>query len=188
MFLQEAGDMAAAQAYATKASLGEEGGAGDGAFKILLEELTKPNTADTKEITTAKTQQALKVINNCEGVEARTALPMLPDDTPLADLSSFLIGSLRASHTNRRNLEIAAAISTTQMNQTSLLVLLHNKRFVTVDDGSMCCKCGFKIRKDTMFAVFPNGNMAHQLCYDDPKIDPATQEDFSRGVHAIYLQ
>ena len=183
MLLEEGRDMAAAKAYATNAAREGSGGA----FRLLLEELTRPREADTPEIRKSKTEQALQVINTCVGVDAATAVPMLPDDTPLSQLSNFLVASLRASHTARRNLEVSAAVSTTQLRQAELAVLQQKRRFVELSDSTECCRCGFKIRKDQMFAVFPSGTVAHQLCYEHASIDPATRQDYRQGIHTIYL-
>ena len=184
MYLDEVGNLKEAEDYAGRASKESD------AFKILLTQLTAAREGDTADQKYQKTQQAIKVINSGDGVDPLSALPMLPDETNLSDIAQFISRALKASHSKRHALEVESAISEAALRNADLQVLVEKRRSVTIDDtdSSNCVKCGRKIRKDTLFAVMPDGSPVHQLCYDNEHIHPTTKQDFRKGMHTVFHQ
>eukprot|EP00758_Cryptobia_borreli_P007241 Tbor_TRINITY_DN5261_c4_g3::TRINITY_DN5261_c4_g3_i1::g.16149::m.16149/K20183/VPS39, VAM6; Vam6/Vps39-like protein vacuolar protein sorting-associated protein 39 len=141
------------------------------AFQILLDR--------------APVSAAVDIVRTCQGVHALSALPKLPDETSLSDLGEFLKSVLRESRNDRRNLEVQAALSRTRLRNIEIRLQTKRSHYSFIDNNAVCCKCKFGI-KDSIFATFPNGDKAHQLCFESDHIHPVTKEDFRGGIQSIY--
>ncbi len=178
MYLNETGSMEDAKRYATTVSLEDED-----AFKILLQHLLRPTDAKTP----IRLKEALEVINTCEGVDAQSALPMLPDETSVADLADFLKNALRTVHCKRRSSEVYANGLKSCLRQSQVAAVRAKGRYVVVDNDTLCAECSKKIRSDTVFARFPNGVIVHQACLEDEHVCPITHKDFRTGVETLLV-
>eukprot|EP00455_Lapot_gusevi_P017822 TRINITY_DN19635_c0_g1_i2.p1 TRINITY_DN19635_c0_g1~~TRINITY_DN19635_c0_g1_i2.p1 ORF type:complete len:254 (-),score=30.75 TRINITY_DN19635_c0_g1_i2:16-753(-) len=178
MYLNEVGSLDEAKQYATEVAH-EDGDA----FQVLLMNLMKPDPNGGVRI-----REALDVIHHCDGVDARSALPMLPGDTPLAALKGFLSKSLRQSQSKHHSTEVLASVLKQRWQQSRAAAVRVKTRFATIDVDTVCAECNKKIRPDTVFARFPNGVVVHQACLENEHVCPHTHKDFRTGIETIFYK
>ncbi|KAF5224543.1 hypothetical protein ECC02_002486 [Trypanosoma cruzi] len=173
MFLYEAKELQAAQEYAKHV-----GHDGQDAFQVLLRLLLHPSDG----CTSPRLDDAIEMLNTCEGVNLLTALPMLPDDTPVLPIAGFIKRSIRDASTRSRSAAMNASILEARIRQAELKLALERSRQVVMDLGTCCAVCEKKLRPDVVFARFPNGVVVHQACMEDEHICPITYKDFRLGI------
>ena len=176
MYLNETNSMEDAKRYATMVSQDDED-----AFKILLQHLLRPQDPKVP----VRLKEALEVINTCEGVDAQSALPMLPENTSVAELADFLKNALRGVHSRRRSGEVYVNTLKSRLRQNQVAAVRAKSRYVVVDNDTLCAECSKKIRSDTVFARFPNGVIVHQACLEDEHVCPISHRDFRTGVETL---
>lgn len=181
MYLKENNSTADAKAYASSVSAEDPT-----AFRVLLEYLLDPKGPTANQSgSTDRTREALDVINSCEGVDARSALPLLPENTKLSAIKDFLMSSLRASQSKTRTTEIYSNVLKTRLLQTRVEAAQVKSRYALIEGDTVCAYCKKKVRADTVFARYPNGVVVHQACVDDEHVCPQTFKDFRNGVETI---
>ncbi|KEG11260.1 CNH domain-containing protein [Trypanosoma grayi] len=176
MFLYEADHLQEAQDYATRVGRDEE----DDAFEILLRLLLNPGDTGSAPLL----QEAVAMVNTCDGVDPLTALPLLPDSTPVADIADFMKRSLRDASTRSCNAAIYASVLESCIRKAEVGLVAERSRRIVMDLGTCCAVCEKKMRLDTVFVRFPNGVVVHQACMDDEHVCPVTREDFRRGIES----
>lgn len=177
MFLNEVNKMSEALRYATEVSK-EEGDA----FKLLLQYVLKPDSSGQVR----RIEEAIEVINTCEGVDATSALPMLPGETKLCKLSDFIKISLRNVQAKRRNRELYHHTLTSLVQQCEVAARQVRSKRCIIESETLCVRCRKKIR-DTNFARYPNGILVHQACVDEEHVDPISGKDYKvSNLDAIF--
>ncbi|CBZ32498.1 hypothetical protein, conserved [Leishmania donovani] len=174
MFLNESERLDDATAYARSVYAD---GSSD-AYTALLEALLRP-AAGTPRVT-----EALEVMNTCDGVDAAAVLPMLPDEMPFAQVSSFLLHALRANTTAYRASAVYSAIlkARTLQGQESRVHL--SSRAVVLEEGMVCPVCQRRLRPDTVLAVYPDNVVLHHGCACDEHVCSATLRDYRHDAYA----
>jgi Vam6/Vps39-like protein vacuolar protein sorting-associated protein 39 len=175
MFVLEADDMAGAMSYASGVR-SEDGG---DAFTALLELLLKPSHG------TPRVDEALTIVNTCDGVDASLVLPMLPDDLPFAALSSFLLHAFRDAATAYHMSAIDSSVLRAKLMQAEETRVRELSRSALLEDATVCPVCQRRIRPDTVLAVYPSGLLVHQGCVKDEHVCPATHRDYRHDAYAL---
>lgn len=174
MFVHEAGSLADAQAYA--GSVQHEGSSA--AFTALLELLLRPAEGPPR------LHDALEVMQRSDGIDAAAVLPMLPDDVPFAQVSGFVLNSLRTATSASRAAAVHCGILAARERRGSEGAVRLASRSVVVEDRMVCAVCQRRLRPDTVLAVFPNNVVVHQGCAADEHVCPATRRDFRHDAYA----
>ena len=133
MYLKENNSTADAKAYASSVSAEDPT-----AFRILLEYLLDPKASGSSS---DRSREALEVINSCEGVDARSALPLLPENTKLSAIKDFLMSSLRASQSKTRMTEIYSNVLKTRLQQSRVEAAQVKSRYALIEGDTVCTYC-----------------------------------------------
>ncbi|KAH9598292.1 Vacuolar sorting protein 39/Transforming growth factor beta receptor-associated domain 2 [Trypanosoma melophagium] len=173
MFLYEAKQLKEAQDYATQVSRD-----GEDAFCVLLRLLLDPGDTQAPPLL----EDAIAIINSCEGADPLTVLPMFPDNTPIDAIADFMQHSLRDASTRSHNAAIYANILEARIHQAERTLARERSRRAVMDLGTCCAVCDKKLRPGIVFMLFPNGVIVHQACMEDEHICPVTHEDFLRDI------
>ena len=97
-------------------------------------------------------------------INAIQAMSQLPESTTIAKMKPYLQNMLR--HTiHRKNQAIISKnlAKTFNLNIRCKLAVLESRAVITSQTTSCCC-CGDLINPNTVFAVFPGGEIAHLKC------------------------
>ncbi|KPI87551.1 hypothetical protein ABL78_3348 [Leptomonas seymouri] len=175
MFLGEADDMAGAVAYARSAS---SEGNGD-AFTALLELLLKPLQGPPR------LEEALTILDTCDGVDAASVLPMLPDELPLAQLSRFLMHAFRNTATAYHMSAIDSSVLNAKLMLAQETCVRERSRSALLEHDTVCPVCRRKLRPDTVLAVYPNGVLVHHGCVRDECVCPVTHRDSRYDAYSL---
>lgn len=102
-----------------------------------------------------------------ERVNGAQALKLLPRETKLKDLLSFLGPLLRKSSEAHRNFSVIKRLRESENLQVKNELFNKRKDVVKVTGDSMCSLCNKKIGT-SVFAVYPNGTtLVHFVCFRD---------------------
>ncbi|KAG0503715.1 hypothetical protein HPP92_003787 [Vanilla planifolia] len=100
-------------------------------------------------------------------INGAQALKLLPRDTKLQNLRSFLEPLLRKSSEGRRNYSIVKSLRYSENLQVKEELYKHRQTVVKIDGESMCALCHKRIGT-SVFAVYPNGKtLVHFVCFRD---------------------
>lgn len=174
MFLHESQRLDDATAYARSVYAD---GSSD-AYTALLEALLRP-AVGSPQVT-----EALEVMNTCDGVDAAAVLPMLPDEMPFAQASSFLLHTLRSNTTAYHAAAVYSAILKARTLQSQESCVRLSSRAVVLEEGMVCPVCQRRLRPDTVLAVYPNNVVVHHGCTCDEHVCPATLRDYRHDAYA----
>ncbi|KAH8604044.1 CNH domain [Trypanosoma vivax] len=177
MFLYEVESLEEAMGYAKCVSRD-----GDDAFSTLLSELLNPSK-DAKD-RAPRLHDAIEVMNKCEGINPLTALPLLPDHTPIAAIESFMKRSLTLAAARNRTATIYSRVLESRLHQAERALAREESRYVVMDLGACCSVCGKKLRPGALLARFPNGVLCHQPCVENESVCPVSRVDFRHSLDA----
>lgn len=100
-------------------------------------------------------------------INGAQALKLLPRETKLQDLQSFLGPLLRKSSEMYRNCSVIKSLRQSENLQVKDELYSQRKAVVKVTSDSMCSLCRKKIGT-SVFAVYPNGStLVHFVCFKD---------------------
>ncbi|XP_028554318.1 vacuolar sorting protein 39 [Dendrobium catenatum] len=100
-------------------------------------------------------------------INGAQALKLLPRDTKLQNLRSFLEPLLRKSSEGRRNYCVIKSLRYSENLQVKEELYKHRRTVVKIDGDSTCALCHKKIGT-SVFAVYPNGKtLVHFVCFRD---------------------
>lgn len=100
-------------------------------------------------------------------INGAQALKLLPRETKLQDLQSFLGPLLRKSSEMYRNCSVIKSLRQSENLQVKDELYCQRKAVVKVTSDSMCSLCRKKIGT-SVFAVYPNGStLVHFVCFKD---------------------
>ncbi|CAM6117042.1 unnamed protein product [Calypogeia fissa] len=130
--------------------------------------------SDTEELAGGTTSvegylldDALRLLSNrWDRFDGARALRMIPSDTKLEKLLPFLEPILRTSSEAFRNSSVIKGLHRSENLQVREELLLHRRRGVKVTSEQKCAICHKRIGT-SVFAVYPNGTLAHFVCYRD---------------------
>ncbi len=92
------------------------------------------------------------------------AMSQLPEVTTVATLQPFLQNMLRHSTHRRSQALISRSLAKTRnLNVRCELAVLETRAVVTTQ-STVCCVCGYQIQPNTVFVVYPAGQIAHLKC------------------------
>lgn len=120
----------------------------------------------TKEIMLDEALNLLSSRWDC--IDAAQALRLLPSDTQLQRLFLFLEPFVRKSSETRRNLSVIRSLRQSENLQVQNELQQCRKRVVKVTNDHTCSICRKRIG-NSVFAVYPNGNLVHFVCYKNQK-------------------
>lgn len=101
-----------------------------------------------------------------ERMDGAQALRMLPSDTTLQKLITFLEPLLCKSSEAQRNGSVIKNLRRSESLQVREELMECRKRMVKVTTDRTCSICQKRIG-NTVFAVYPNGSLAHFVCFRD---------------------
>ncbi|GET86843.1 hypothetical protein, conserved [Leishmania tarentolae] len=174
MLLDEAECLGDAIAYARSVCAD---GSSD-AFTALLEALLRPSSGSPR------VTEALEVMNTCDGVDAAAVLPMLPDEMPLAQVSTFLLQALRTNTRAYRQSAVYSAMLKAKLRQSEENRLRLASRAVVLEEGMVCPVCQRRLRPDTVLSVYPNNVILHEGCTCNENVCPATLRNYRHDAYA----
>ncbi|XP_078171636.1 vacuolar sorting protein 39 isoform X1 [Carex rostrata] len=100
-------------------------------------------------------------------INGAQALKLLPRDTKLQNLLTFLEPLLKNSSEHLRNYLVIKNLNSRENLQVKEELYKHRKTVVKIDADSMCTLC-HKRMGNSAFAIYPNGKtLAHFVCYRD---------------------
>ncbi|KAK7294451.1 hypothetical protein RJT34_17340 [Clitoria ternatea] len=100
-------------------------------------------------------------------INGAQALKLLPRETKLQDLLSFLGPLMRKSSEMHRNCSVIKSLRQSENLQVKDEVYSQRKAVVKITSDSMCSLCNKKIGT-SVFAVYPNGStLVHFVCFRD---------------------
>lgn len=100
-------------------------------------------------------------------INGAQALKLLPKETKLQDLLSFLGPLLRKSSEMHRNCSVIKSLRQSENLQVKDELFSQRKAVVKITSDSMCSLCHKKIGT-SVFAVYPNGStLVHFVCFRD---------------------
>nr|CCC89429.1 conserved hypothetical protein [Trypanosoma congolense IL3000] len=175
MFLYEMKHLEGAKNYAAQASR-----SGDDVLCLLLKELLQPTNGSELRL-----QDAINVLNSCEDVQLATALPLLPDTTPISAVENFLRRSLSLAAMRNRSAAIYASVLEARVQHAKRALEHEKSKCIVMDVDSSCGVCGKKLRPGTVFARFPNNVLVHQACMGDANVCPVTHTDLRWCPEAV---
>ncbi|XP_057542149.1 vacuolar sorting protein 39 [Amaranthus tricolor] len=115
-----------------------------------------------------------------ERINGAQALKLLPKETKLKDLLSFLGPLLRKSSEAHRNFSVIRRLRESENLQVKDELYNKRKAVVKVSGDSMCSLCNKKIGT-SVFAVYPNGTtLVHFVCFRDSQTMKAVRGSQSR--------
>lgn len=179
MFVNEAADLESAKAYANSVRSEDDGDAFTALLELLLQ--PSPNTANAGP----RVEEALSILNTCDGVNAALVLPMLPDDLPFAQLSGFLLHAFRDATTAYHMSAIDSSILAAKLMAAEETRAQELSRSAVLEDAMVCPVCQRRLRPDTVLAVYPSGLLVHQGCVRDEHVCPATHRDYRYDAYSL---
>lgn len=105
-------------------------------------------------------------------IDGAQALSLLPADTKLQRIYSFLEPLVRKSSEARRNLSVIKNLRYSESLQVRDELQRCRKRMVKITNENTCSICHKKIGA-SVFAVNPTGTLVHFVCYKDLKANRA---------------
>lgn len=116
---------------------------------------------------------ALRLLNvYARYVDPMEILELLPGDTPLSLLSSYLVRSFQAEEFNVGLCEAEAAAACSVFADAESFCAMLQQRCVAVDGQRLCAVCLQPVREKEPIAVFPNLKVTHFRCFQDGGLDP----------------
>jgi hypothetical protein len=97
-------------------------------------------------------------------VDGARALAELPEAVPLARVLPFLEGALRGAREARRRAAVLAALRRREHFAARDALAARRDRCVSLGADATCAVCPGRIGA-AVFAVFPDGRVAHYNCY-----------------------
>jgi hypothetical protein len=111
-------------------------------------------------------------------IDSAAALELLPAGVPLASISDWLEGSLRALAQGARAAQIERNLAKTHSLTVRAELGKAKRTAVRIGAETLCAVCGKRVGT-TVFARYPNGLVVHLVCSgDDLHVCPRTREDF----------
>lgn len=100
-------------------------------------------------------------------INGAQALKLLPRDTKIQNLCSFLEPLLRKSSEGHRNYSVVRSLRYSENLQVKEELYKHRRTVVKIDGDSTCALCHKRIGT-SVFAVYPNGKtLVHFVCFRD---------------------
>ncbi|KAJ4791315.1 Vam6/Vps39-like protein [Rhynchospora pubera] len=144
---------------------GTDSGRSDGDMDELSEDGQSQDQEGSKGI---MLNEALDLLSKrWDRINGAQALKLLPRDTRLQNLLSFLEPLLKNSSEHRRNYLVIKNLNSSENLQVKEELYKHRKAVVKIDADSMCSLC-HKRMGNSAFAIYPNGKtLVHFVCYRD---------------------
>ncbi|KAG6549551.1 hypothetical protein Mapa_008932 [Marchantia paleacea] len=138
------------------------------------ESAAESSRSDTEDLVEGPTSSeelmlddALRLLSRrWDRLDGAQALRMIPSDTKLQNLLSFLEPLLRTSSESRRNSAVIKSLHRSENLQVREELSQCRKRVVKVNSDRTCSICQKRIGT-SVFAVYPNSTLAHFVCYRD---------------------
>lgn len=100
-------------------------------------------------------------------INGAQAIKLLPRDTKLQNLRTFLEPLLRKSSEGSRNCSVVKSLRYSENLQVKEELYKHRRKMVKIDGDSTCALCHKRIGT-SVFAVYPNGKtIVHFVCFRD---------------------
>ncbi|KAH7372762.1 hypothetical protein KP509_17G019800 [Ceratopteris richardii] len=113
--------------------------------------------------------EALEMLScRWDRIDGAQALTLLPANTKLERLYSFLEPLIRKASEERRNLAVIKSLRQSESLQVQEELQKCRKRAVKITNENACSICKKKIGA-SVFAVYPTGTVVHFVCYKDQK-------------------
>lgn len=103
-------------------------------------------------------------------INAQKVIEILPDDVPLARLSTFLETALRHQLEQRRKTQILKGLLYADHLQIHEERIRSESKCVVVTDSSLCHICRKRFNNATAFVRYPNGDIVHFSCQQKYKL------------------
>lgn len=115
-------------------------------------------------------------------IDAIQALVQLPESATIATMQPFLQNMLRHNTHRRSQALISKNLAKTLNLSVRCKLATLESRAVVTSQTTVCCCCNTLIASNTVFHVFPAGEIAHlKCCKDGLSVHPLTRESLLLG-------